>query len=440
MTRKAMLTAVSTLVLFQTAALAQTKVTLLFWPGPESDAMQKVITSYNDGQGKKDGVSVEQILFSRQGYFDKEQTDLAAGSKDFDLALVTTYSLGRYAPYLEPLGSYTNKAGLQAFLPSAVQSLSFKGNLYGVPTDVSNHFTYYRKDLTTRLLTDAAWKTKYGEITQKLLGKKMQPKAPADWTWDDYVAVSLFFTKSINPDSPTQYGTVLQAKNLIFNVMLWQAALVSNGGNLYDKNGKPSINSPAGIKAVNYYATIFENKATPPGSGNYEYAETNEALRSGQAATALQWSAAFHELSDPKLSPLIADKIALAPMPAGTLGHRTHVHSLGIGMNKNSVNKAAAGKFLAYLGSVPAMTVYANAGGLPPVGSVLTTMAKTRPEFPMVATSVDKYGFVVAGGTAAYAVPVYEVLARELSAAWIGSKSPAAALSAAEADMAKLAK
>ena len=250
----------------------------------------------------------------------------------------------------------------------------------------------------------------------------------------------MFFTKSINPDSPTQYGTVLQAKNLIFNVMLWQAALISNGGNLYDKAGKPAVNSPQGVQAVNYYATIFKNKATPPGSGNYEYAETNEALRSGQAATALQWSAAYNELSNPKLSPLIADKIAIAPMPAGTMGHKTHVHSLGIGMNKNSVNKAAAGKFLAYLGTVPAMTVYAQAGGLPPVGSVLKSMAKTRPEFSLVATSVDKYGFVAAGGTAAYAVPVYEVLARELSAAWTGSKDAKTALDAAAADMVKLAK
>lgn len=337
------------------------------------------------------------------------------------------------------LSSY-NKTSITAFLPSAVQSLSFKGNIYGVPTDVSNHFTYYRKDLTDQLLKNAAWKAKYAEISQKYLGKKMTPKAPADWTWEDYVATSLFFTKAINPASPTQYGTVLQAKNLIFNVMLWQAALVSNGGNLYDKSGKVTIDSPQALKAVNYYTTIFKNKATPPGSGNYEYAETNEALRSGQAATALQWSAAFHELSNPKTSPLIADKIAIAPMPAGTLGHKTHVHSLGIGMNKNSANKAAAGKFLAYLGSVPAMTIYANAGGLPPVGSVLKNMAKTRPEFPMVATSVDKYGFVVAGGTASYAVPVYEVMARELSAAWIGSKDAGQALKAAAADITKLAK
>lgn len=146
-----------TAALVSTVALAQspTEVKLLFWPGPESEAMQKVVDTYNKGKGATDLVTVKQILFSRQGYFDKEQTDLAAGSKDFDLALVTTYTLGRYAPYLEPLDGYLNKQGLSGFLPSSLNSLKFGGKQFGVPTDVSNHFTYFRKDLMDRLLSDA---------------------------------------------------------------------------------------------------------------------------------------------------------------------------------------------------------------------------------------------------------------------------------------------
>ena len=54
------------------------------------------------------------------------------------------------------------------------------------------------------------------------------------------MATALFFTKSLNPDSPTRYGTVLQLKNLIFNIMIWEAALVSNGGNWLDGHGKSS--------------------------------------------------------------------------------------------------------------------------------------------------------------------------------------------------------
>ena len=420
------------------ASAQSTEVTLLFWPGPESEAMQKAIDAYNGGQGQTDKVSVKQILFSREGYFDKELTDLAAGSKEFDMALVTTYTLGRYAPYLSPLDSYLNKQNLSAFIPSAVASLNFQGKQYGVPTDVSNHFTYYRKDLVDRLLKDTAWQARYRQISQKVLGKALSPKPADQWTWDDFMATALFFTKSLNPDSPTVYGTALQMKNLLFNVMIWQSTLVSFGGNLFDKDGKPSIDSDAARKGLAVYTTLFKNRATPPGSTNYEYAEANEAFRGGQVATMLQWSAAFNELSDKEKSPQVYDKVALAPMPAGPQGHKTHVHSLGIGVNNASEKKDAAGKFMAWLGSEAAMRVYAEAGGLPPVTSVLKGLAAKRPEFPLVADHISKYGFVVNGGTAAYAVPVYTALAQEFSAVWAGTKSVDDALKAATQAMTQL--
>ncbi|MER3555607.1 MAG: ABC transporter substrate-binding protein [Meiothermus sp.] len=400
--------------------------------------MQKALDAYNSGQGKTDGVSVKQILFSREGYFDKELTDLAAGSKEFDMALVTTYTLGRYAPYLSPLDSYLNKQNLGAFIPSAVNSLNFGGKQYGVPTDVSNHFTYYRKDLVDRLLKDTAWQARYRQISQRVLGKALSPKPADQWTWDDFMATALFFTKSLNPDSPTVYGAALQMKNLLFNVMIWQSTLVSYGGNLYDKDGKPTIDSDAARKGLAVYTTLFKNRATPPGSTNYEYAEANEAFRGGQVATMLQWSAAFNELSDKEKSPQVFDKVALAPMPAGPQGHKTHVHSLGIGVNNASEKKDAAGKFMAWLGSEAAMKVYAEAGGLPPVGSVLRGLASKRPEFPLVADHINKYGFVVNGGTAAYAVPVYTALAQEFSAVWAGTKSVDDALKAATEAMTRL--
>ena len=428
-----------TLAIGFSRAQSPTEVTLLFWPGPESEAMQKVVDGYNKGAGATDGVNVKQILFSRQGYFEKEETDLAAGSKEFDLGLITTYTLGRYAPYLAPIDGYLNKTAIAGFLPSAVSSLNFGGKQYGVPTDVSNHFTYYRKDLIQKLLSDSSWKTRYAEVSQKFLGKKMTPKDPENWTWDDFIAVSLFFTKSINPDSPTSYGAALQMKNLLFNIMIWQSTLVSYGGDLFNKAGKPTINSSAARKGLAVYTTIAKNKAVPPGATNYEYAEANEAFRTGQVAVMLQWSAAFNELSDQEKSPLVFDKVALAPMPAGTKGHKTHVHSLGIGLNKASLKKDAAGKFLEYLGSEGAMKLYADAGGLPPVANVLKSMAKQRPEFPIVAEHLGKYGFVVTGGTASYAIPVYTALAEEFSAVWAGQKSDTDALKAASEKMAKLA-
>jgi multiple sugar transport system substrate-binding protein len=104
-------------------------------------------------------------------------------------------------------------------------------------------------------------------------------------------------------------------------------------------------------------------------------------------------------------------------------------------MNKASENKEDAGKFVAYLASEEAMEVYGKAGGTPPVPAVLAALAEQRPEFPLVGEHADKYGFVVKGGTAANAVPVYEVLAEHFSSSWAGLTDPDSALSAAAEGM-----
>lgn len=416
------------------------KVTVLFWPGPESEAMQQVIDEYNAGQGKTDNVEVEQLLFSRQGFFDKMLADLASGSTEFDLNLVTTYSLGRYSPHLTPIDPYIGGDATSAFIQSSLDTLKLGSDQYGIPTDVSLHLTFYRKDLIDQLMSDSAWQQTYSRISQRILGKSMQPKAPDDWTWDDYLATALFFTREVNPDSPTQYGTVLQLKNLIFNIMIWQSTMVSNGGNWMDSSGNVTINSDAARRGLEIYQTVLDNGATPDGSINYEYAEANEAFKSGDVATLFQWNAAHSSLVDPEQSPAIAGKVAIAPLPAGSVGHRTHVHSLGFAMNKSSLNKEAAGKFVQYLFTKQAMSTYGKAGGSPPVQAVLNELANIRPEFPTVAEYLDKYAYVVNGGTADYAIPVYEVLAEEFSGVWGGNQSIDAALSNAERRMRETAK
>ena len=411
-------------------------VTFLFWPGPESDAMQHVIDAYNQGQGVDDGVEVELLLFSRQGFFDKLLADLAAGSSEFDLNLVTTYSLGRYAPYLTPLTPYLESDPSDTFIPAALDSLVFGGEQYGVPTDVSLHFAFYRQDLIDQLLQDAAWQAQYASIGERYLGAAREPVDPQDWTWDDYVNTVLFFTRSINPDSPTEYGAVLQLKNLIFNIMIWQSTMVSNGGNWIGDDGTITINSAAARRGLEVYQTIIDAGATPPGSLNYEFAETNEALRSGQVASALQWNAAYATLKDAEQSPVVADVLEVAPLPAGSEGHRTHTHSLGIGMNAAGEHKEAAGRFVNYLFSEEAMRIYAEAGGSPPVTPVLEGLSEARPDFALLARYLAQYAYVVNGGTAAYAVPVYEIMAEEFSAVWAGSRSIDAALNAVETRMA----
>lgn len=405
-------------------------VKMVLWPGPEGDAMSKVVADYNAGQGKTDGVTVDMTLLSRQDTFSKEATLMAAKSSDQDIYFVASYNVGQFAASLDPLSSID----ASNYFPVAVDGLKYEGKQYALPLDVSNHFLLYRTDLINALLNDPAQKTAYEAIALKATGQALAPKPADQWDWNDFKAMAAYFSQGTNASSPTKFGTILQAKNLLYNTMIWDDVLWGMGGSWTTSDGKANLDTPEAKNAVNLYADIYKNGWTSPDSSQAEFPETQAALKSGNVAFALQWSAGFAELNDKTKSPDVAGKIGIAPVP----GHKTHVHALAVALNKYSNNKTAATKFLNYLAKPAAMTIYAQAGGIPAMPAVLTQQASLNPAFPMISESIDKYG---------YAEPVfpntfqaYSKLAEDLSGAWVGTTDATSALKTANSDLQGLLK
>jgi multiple sugar transport system substrate-binding protein len=399
-------------------------VKMVSWPGPEGDAMAKVVDAYNADQGKKDGITVDMVLLSRQDTFSKETALMASKSPDTDIYWTASYNVGQFAPSLDPLDGIDTSP----YFPVAVDGLKFQDKLYALPLDVSNHFLLYRKDLIDALLNDPTASAEYEKISEKVLGTARAPKDPQSWDLDDFKAMAAYFSKSENPNSPTEYGTILQAKNLLYNTMIWNDVLWGYGGN-WAKDGTATLDTEAGKKAVSLYADIYKNKWTSPDSSQAEFPETQAALQSGNTAFAIQWSAAFSSLNDPAQSPDVAGKIAIAPVPGG----KTHVHALSISLNKYSKNNAAAKTWLSYLATPEAMTQYAEAGGIPAMPEVLEAEQSLNPAFAQVSDSIANYG---------YSEPVfpktfqaYSKLAEDLSGAWVGQTPVDDALKTANSDL-----
>ena len=418
--------------------MAQAEVTVLGWPGgPEEAGLRKVAEAYNAKAAEADKVKL--IFFNRDGFFDKLAADLAAGSTDFDVNLLATYALGRYAPFMEPLT--LPASAKDTFSDKVLATMQYDGKQYGIPTDLSLHFMYYRSDLMEKLLSDAEWKKSYGEISQKYLGKTMEPKDPDSWTWEDWMATALFFTKSINKESPTRYGAVLQMKNLLFNMMVWHSAAKAQGGDWMDASGTITVDSPAYRTALENYKKLYDEGASPKDSTTYEFAEANAAFGAGQAATMLQWNAAFADLDNKEKTPAVAGKIGTVAPPTGPAGRFTHIHGLGLGLNKASTHKEEAKKFLDWLATPEAMTIYALGGGSPALTeTVVAGVVKERPDLKKLGEFAGSYGFVMNGGTAAKALQVYELQANEFTAYWSGEKSLDEALAATKAGMTELLK
>ena len=409
-------------------AQAATEVKMILWPGPEGEAMQKVVDAYNAGQGKKDGVVVKQVLLSRDNTFAKEAALMKAKSSEYDIYFTASYLVGQHAPYLSEIKGVNDKI----YLKASIDGLKVNKKQMALPLDTSLHFMYYRTDLVSSLSTDANT-AKYKQISKTVLGKELSPNTnPETWSWDDALATAAFFTQKYNPDSPTKYGYALPAKNLLYNTMIWNDVLWGLGGNWF-KNGKPSINTASGKAAIDVYRTIYTKELTSPESSQWEYAETNAALTSGNAMMALQWNAAYSELSKTGAT---SGKVGIAAPPGK--GQRTHVHALAVGLNKYSKKQAAAQKWMKYLATVPAMKDYAAAGGVPSMPEILNTMVSTNASFANIITYAGKFGYAESAGAREF--DMYAKLAEVLSPAWVGQKTAAEVASAADAALKSLRK
>jgi multiple sugar transport system substrate-binding protein len=430
MTARSLLSTTALVAALAGPALAE--VTVLGWPGgPEEAALRAVAELYNARADVAEENKVELLFTSRDGFFDKLQVDLAAGSTAFDVNLIATYSIGRYAPFMEPI-TLSDEAGA-VFGDTVLSTMQFDGAQYGVPTDLSLHFLYFRQDLIDALMADDAAKARYGDISEQYLGERLEPKAPSEWTWTDFVANALYFSQSVNPDSPTRYGTVIQMKNLLFNMMVFHSWPRSYGADWMDADGNITVDSEAYRTALEMAKMLYDLGATPPDSTSYEYAEANAAFAAGQVAAMVQWNAAAGELT--AAQPTTA---TFAP-PAGPEGRFTHIHGLGLGLNAAAQNKEGAIAFLQWLSTEEAALAYARAGGAPGLaGETVAALAAERPDLVQVGEYASTYGFVMRGATSENALSVYEAQAKEFTGFWAGTQDLDTTMANITASMADL--
>lgn len=431
---------IAALALLAAPTISEAEVTVLGWPGgPEEEALRAVTEIYNARPEVAEDDKVELIFFSRDGFFDKLQADLAAGTDAFDANLLATYSIGRYAPYMTPV-NLSFEAG-QVFDGNILKIMQFDGKQYGLPTDVSLHFLYYRSDLIDDLLSNEEQIARYGDISEEYLDVRLEPKNPDDWTWQDFVANALYFSKSVNPDSPTRYGTVLQLKNLLFNVMVFHSLPRAYGGNWMDDAGNITVDSEAYREALRLAKILVDAGATPKDSFSYEYVEANSAFGSGQVAAMIQWNAAAGDLMDADKTPVTANVTRMVAPPTGPEGRYTHVHGLGLGINAKAKNPEGAQAFIEWLSTLDAIKAYALAGGSSGLSqSAVSQIADERPDLVQLGEYSGQYGFIMNGGTSAKALSIYELQAKEFTDYLSGGKSLDDALSATESGMTNLLK
>lgn len=270
----------------------------------------------------------------RDGYTERIRTLLLTGSSDIDIVNFTNGEVGAFAkigvienlmPYFDDPQANTYGITPDMFLDGPRTALSIDGDMYALPYGTSTLLLYYRTDLIEN-----------------------PPK-----TWDEFLEIAKQFTKSYNPNSPTEYGTTIQGKRQSTAMREFAAYLWSFGGDIFDQDGRVVINSPESKEALAFWVDLYRQGLVPPDVTSYEYGQVVEAFQQGKVAMVMQWDAAAGTFANAEQSPLVYDKLGVAMAPGkeladGTVQHVPYLQSWAFAINTASQHKKEAFQFLSY--------------------------------------------------------------------------------------------
>lgn len=136
------------------------------------------------------------------------------------------------------------------------------------------------------------------------------------------------------------YGLAIPAGAGEAACSFWSYFLWSYGGDYFDEEWNPTLNTPEAVEAAEMFAKISQDCA-PAGITTWQNEETVAAFQSGQLAAMVNWPGYWSMVSDPEQSK-VADKISVAAVPAGPEGAKPRFGTWGLGITANCENVDAA--------------------------------------------------------------------------------------------------
>jgi ABC-type glycerol-3-phosphate transport system substrate-binding protein len=401
-------------------AFAET-VNILMEGVPDTEYVKTLLPEFKQATGID--VNLEVVNYAEM--HTKLVPQLVAPSGSYSAIVVDFYWVGEFtkAGWLQPLDERikADNFDTSVYVPKLMDLVGkVDGTTYMLPFYNYAMGLLYRKDLIEDEKNKAGFKAKYGFDL-----------APPR-TWDEYLKQVEFFTKDgIN-------GVVNQGLRPDPIAMEWSNYLFANGGEYHDDNWKPTLDTEAGVKAVEQYSTNV-NKYGPVGSASFSFDEAFNVMAQGKAYSYITYNFFRAGIDDPTKSAVVG-KVEIMPVPGTEPGKGGSLNGAwGWAIPKSSPNPDAAWKFLQWVESPEVAKKRALQGGSPTRTDVFDD-AEVNAKYPyakalkeMLLTSHNFPVFT-------YTPQLVEVLGRELSLAVAGEKKASDALAAVEAEMTELAR
>jgi multiple sugar transport system substrate-binding protein len=318
------------------------EVTLKFstWGSAEERVVIKGLVS--EFEKTHPGVHVS-LMHIPENYFQKLHI-LIAGDLTPDVMFLNSLSFPVYAEnkILQPLDSALAKPqstiSRNMFYEPALEAMSWEGQLYAVPRDVSNLVMFYNRDL----------------FRQAGLAEPT-----ANWTLETMADMAGKLTKDTDGDGKLdQFGLSFAGKQAI----LWLPYLWSQGGDLFNADFTQFVlTDPQAVKALQFYADLRNKTHVAPTLKDSGNASMSQLFLQGKLAMMLngRWSV-------PVLRQQATFHWDVAPFPEGENGSVVGIDASGYAISAKTAHPKESLELVQFLSSREAQAAFCKSGLIVP--------------------------------------------------------------------------
>jgi multiple sugar transport system substrate-binding protein len=253
--------------------------------------MRRLIDKFNEQNKGKFQVAFRQIDLESQQYFDRLKTEFQAGGGGTDVIVGNEPWTAEFAEngWIADVTDTFPESERAKFLKVPVDSVTYKGKIYGAPWFTDVGMLYYRKDLLERS------------------GFSDPPQ-----TWEQLKEMA----EKVVQDSGTRYGFVFQGANNESGVCNGLEYIWTHGGEVLDGH-RVVIDSPESVAGLTAEQSMISDGVTPQAVANYTLVESQVAFLNGDAVFCRNWPYMYGLAGVPEMSKIKPEQVGLSQLLVG---------------------------------------------------------------------------------------------------------------------------